>query len=237
MSWNNRLYFYAKKKDAVYLGGMDGRKNLWTGIDGVVLLEHKGQPVLVRCQKYSTRNNYEQQVQVQLNCTLERPYFLRIETKNSLSKGINTVLGQLDKGVKLLSKEVDLYRDYGFPEVTMGRSIKTDDEEFTQMVLRDLELRTTLLKNPTYGLRVEPNVPKWVDGGSHCITAYCRVADGLSSSAGWDEEDFDDDWGTPEQHLKRMDSEKFTQKLDALVELAKAAYGALLTWRMPVKND
>ena len=49
MSWNNRLYFYAKKKDAVYLGGMDGRKNLWTGIDGVVLLEHKGQPVLVRC--------------------------------------------------------------------------------------------------------------------------------------------------------------------------------------------
>ena len=236
MSWNNRLYFYAKRKGVVYLGGMDGRKNLLVGVDGVVLLEHKGQPVLVRCQKHSTRYTYEKQIQVQLNCTLERPYFLRIETKNALSKGMNTVLGQLDKGVKLLSKEVDLYEDYGYPEVTVGRDIKTDDEEFTQMVLRDLELRTALLKHPTYGLRIEPNVPKYVEGGSHCITVYCRVVNSLSSSSEWDLEDFDEDWGTPEQHIKHMDSEAFAQKLDQLVFLAQAAHDAVTAWRMPVKT-
>ena len=52
MSWNNRLYFYAKKKDAVYLGGMDGRKNLWTGIDGVVLLEQC-------CRNHIRSNKYD----------------------------------------------------------------------------------------------------------------------------------------------------------------------------------
>ena len=53
----------------------------------------------------------------------------------------------------------------------------------------------------------------------------------------WDIVDLDDDWGTPEQVRARLDSEQFAQKLDALVELAKAAHGALLAWRMPTKKD
>ncbi|MBQ8851915.1 MAG: hypothetical protein IJZ66_05705 [Oscillibacter sp.] len=232
MSWNNRLYVYAQKRGAACF---DTGRYDWTG---VALLEHKGQPVVVKCWRVYNRYGSTNTIQVQLRCQLERPYTLKIGEKTALRKGINTVLGQLDKGVERLSKDVDLYRDYGFPEVTAGRGIKTDDGEFTQMVLRDLELRTALVNNPSYGLRIEPNAPKWIDGQEHLITAWCEVNDlDLTTQNGWDLGDMDDDWGTPDQHREYIESSSFAKKLDALVNLAKAAHGAVLTWRMPAKKD
>ena len=229
MSWNAQLYFYTQKRDGIYLGRMEYRGGLTDEAsmqhDGVAVLNHKGAPLLIKSwsdvDRYATRRG----IQVQLNCELERPYCCSISRKNALRKGLGVILPGKDK-------------EYGFPEVTAGRSIKTDDKEFTKMMLRDLELRNLLTKNPDYGLDIEPNAPKCVGGGGHCITAWCR----LDTMAGgtvpeWDILEEDNDWGTPEQDLKRMDSEKFAQKLDALVELAKAAYGALLTWRMPAKKD
>ena len=231
MSWNNRLYVYSQKRGAACF---DTGKDAWSG---VALLEHKGQPMLVKCWTVYSRYNSAHKIQVQLHCQLERSYTLKIGPKTGLSKGINVILGQLDKGLERLNKDVDLYRDYGFHEVTAGRSIKTSDQEFTQMVLRDLELRSALLKNPVYGVRIAPNVPKWVGGEEHLITAWCEVNDlDLTTQNGWDLGDVDDDWGTPEQHLQRLESPAFAQKLDALVELAKAAHGAALTWRMPEKK-
>lgn len=225
MSWNDRLYFYAQKRGAVYLGRMDGKSILtdevWTEHDGVVLLEHKGQPLLIKCWLNKGRYSDDQAVQVQLNCELERPYYLNIGPKSALRKGLSGILGQREKV-------------YGFPEVVKGRSIKTDDEEFTKMVLRDLELRNALMKQPKYALCIEPNAPKCVGGGEHCITAWCRLDSGAAATdPEWDLDDVGDDWGTREQQRKRLDSEMFAQKLDALVELAKAAHGAVLTWRMP----
>ncbi len=225
MSWNDRLYFYAQKRGGTYLGRMDGKSVLtdevWTEHDGVMLLDHKGQPLLVKCWLNRMRYSEEQVVQAQLNCALERPYYFRVSPQSGLSKGLRGILPGKDK-------------EYGYPEVLKGRSLKTDHKEFTKMVLRDLDLRNALMKNPSYGLCIEPNAPKCVGGGEHCITAWCRVDSGAGATdPTWDLNEVGDDWGSPEQQRQRLDSPAFAQQLDALVELAKAAHGAVLTWRMP----
>ena len=229
MSWNAQLYFYAQKRNGTYLGRMNGKFGLtdeaYLQHDGVAVLEHKGAPLLIKSWSDMDRYGTRRGVQVQLNCELERPYSCNISRKNTLRKGLGIILPGKDK-------------EYGFPEVTTGRSIKTDDKEFTKMVLRDLELRNLLTKNLDYGLDIEPNAPKCVGGGGHCITAWCRLDSWtVETDLKWDIVDLDDDWGTPEQVRARLDSEQFAQKLDALVELAKAAHGALLAWRMPTKKD
>lgn len=233
MSWNAQLYFYAQKRDGIYLGRMDGKFGLavadeaYMQHDGVAVLEHKGAPLLIKSWSDMDRYAIRRGVQVQLNCELERPYSCNISRKNTLRKGLGIILPGKDK-------------EYGFPEATSGRSIKTDDKEFTKMVLRDLELRNLLTKNLDYGLDIEPNAPKCVGGGEHCITAWCRLDSSLATGTiapEWDIVDMDDDWGTPEQVRARLDSEQFAQKLDALVELAKAAYNAVTVWRMPAKKD
>lgn len=229
MSWNAQLYFYAQKRDGIYLGRMDGKFGLgdeaYMQHDGVAVLEHKGAPLLIKSWSDMDRYAIRRGVKVQLNCELERPYSCSISRKNALRKGLGIILPGKDK-------------EFGFPEVTAGRSIKTDDKEFTKMVLRDLELRNLLEKNPDYGLDIAPNTPKCVGGGGHCITAWCKIDSGAAATAPeWDIVDMDDDWGTPEQVRARLDSEQFAQKLDTLVELAKAAHNAVTTWRMPAKKD
>lgn len=229
MSWNAQLYFYAQKRNGTYLGRMNGKFGLtdeaYLQHDGVAVLDHKGAPLLIKSWSDMDRYGTRRGVQVQLNCELEHPYSCNISRKNTLRKGLGIILPGKDK-------------EYGFPEVTTGRSIKTDDKEFTKMVLRDLELRNLLTKNLDYGLDIEPNAPKCVGGSGHCITAWCRLDSWtVETDLKWDIVDLDDDWGTPEQVRARLDSEQFAQKLDALVELAKAAHGALLAWRMPTKKD
>lgn len=226
MSWNDQLYLYVQKRGGVYLGRMERKRGLTDEASmqhgGVAVLEHKGAPLLIKSWSDVDRYTIRRGVQVQLNCELERPYSCSITPKSSLRKGLGSILPGKDK-------------DYGFPEVTAGRGISTNHREFTKMVLRDLELRNALMNSPSYGLDIEPNTPRCVGGGGHCITAWCRIDSGAAGAIApeWDILELDEDWGTPEQMRRRLDSEDFTQKLDALVELAKAAHGAVLTWRMP----
>ena len=227
MSWNDQLYLYVQKRGGVYLGRMDSKSGqndeAYMQHGGVAVLEYKGTTLLIKSWSDIDRYTIRRGVQVQLNCELERPYRCSISRKNALRKGLSGILGQKNN-------------DYGVPEATAGRSIKTDDREFTKMVLRDLDLRNALMNNPGYGLDIEPNTPNCVGGGGHCITAWCRLDTGAAGSTApeWDIIDLDDDWGTPEQIRKRLDSEMFAQKLDDLVALAKAAHNAVTTWRMPV---
>ena len=238
MSWNDRLYMYAQERGGEYFGGMAGT---WMesefGSDGVLLLEYRGQPMVVRCDTYQSRYSYTNTARVLLRCELERDYTLSISAKGAVFKGLNTVLGGLDKGAELLNRDVDLYRDYGFPEVTAGRKIKTSDPEFTQMVLRDLELRNVLQANPGFQLRVRKCAPECVSDSRHLILAKCEMGSSTSLEPyQWDIEDVDRDYLTPEQQLAALKGGNFPQKLDALIALAQAAHGAVTAWRMPVKT-
>lgn len=240
MSWNDNLYLYAKDRDLEYIGGLCQTRSLLddvSGWDGMLLLEHKGQPLIVSCRTVGGGRAGEfHYAQALLRCTLDRPYFLNITPKSATRKGMNAVLGQLDKGVELLNKNVDLYRDYGCPEVTEGRSIKTDDPEFTQMVFRDLEFRNLLLKTPRLRVRVESSAPEFMPGQEHLIRVDYNLGGGLTAS----EEDWyvaePDSWLDDGEKLIWMRSRNFASKLEGMISLAKAAHGAVTAWRMPAKN-
>ena len=238
MSWNDRLYMYAQERGGEYFGGMAGT---WMesefGSDGVLLLEYRGQPMVVRCDTHQSRYSYTNTARVLLRCELERDYTLSISAKGAVFKGLNTVLGGLDKGAELLNRDVDLYRDYGFPEVTAGRKIKTSDPEFTQMVLRDLELRKVLLANSRFQLQVRRSAPGCVKDPRHLILAKCEMGATMSSGPDeWDIEDIETGYLSPEEELAAMKAGNFSEKLDALIALAQAAHGAVTAWRMPVKT-
>ena len=224
MSWNDQLYIYTQKRGGTYLGRMEEKHALtdesYMQHGGMALLMHKGAPLLIKSWCDMDRYSIQRGVQVQLNCELERPYFFSVTPKNILRKGLNFIMTGKEK-------------EYGFPELTAGRGIKTDNKEFTKAVLRDLELRNALMKNTDYGLDIEPNVPKCVGGGSQCITAWCRLDSGMAGSIApeWGILDTDGVYTNPEQ----LDSPAFTRKLDDLVALAKIAHDALVTWRMPVE--
>ena len=239
MSWNNNLYAYAQDRGGTYFHGAASGWSTVCGWDATLLLEHQGRPMPVSCVVASSgRYGVSYAAQVQLSCELERDYNLEIGPKGAVRQGLNTVLSQLDRGAERLGQDVDLHRDYGFPEVTGGRRIKTDDPEFTGMVLRDLDLRTCLLEHPKYALRVCKNAPSFFSTGVHVVTAWTGLG-GVN-----------DDWdlgGEPdvllmsrEEQQKWVDARirtSFAPRLDALIELAKAAQRAVTTWRMPIKRD
>ena len=180
MSWNDNLYLYARDRGLEYCGGLCQVRSLLddaaSGWDGMLLLDHRGQSLVVNCRTVGGgRGGDYHYAQALLRCTLERPYFLSISPKTVTRKGMNAMLGQLDKGVSLLNKKVDLYRDYGCPEALEGRTVKTDDPEFTALVLRDLEIRNQLLENPRFRVRVEYSAPAFLEGREHLIRVDCGL--------------------------------------------------------------
>ena len=237
MSWNECLYLYARERGGEYFGGLYGGMDVADGFDGMLLLEHRGQPVIVKCRATSGRYGSSYTAQVLLRCTLERRYQLSVSAKGAGRQGLNTVLGQLDKGAGLLNKNLDLYRDYGCPEVTGGRTIRTDDGEFTQMVFRDLEFRNALLENSRFRLRVKPSAPSFSEDLTHLVSVKCDLLASLySQSEDWNTGD-GDEWLSGKDREQFLREGNFSQRLDALISFAKAAHGAVTAWRMPAKND
>ena len=226
MSWNDRLYMYAQERGGEYFGGVDELLlEEDAGGDGVLLLEYKGATLMVKCRKRRGKYSYSHTAQVQLCCQLEREFSLSISAKNAVNKGLNAVLGGF--GGK---------QDYGFPEVTTGRRIKTDDKEFTRMVLQDLELRNILQANPRFELHIRKCAPDCAQEPRHMIRAECEMDPLMNTAEGvWDIEDVDQAGLSPEQQLAVMKRGNFSTKLDQLIRLAQAAHGAVTTWRMPAK--
>lgn len=234
MSWNDNLYLYAQARGGEYFGGsgdwMDDWLDDWTGWDGMLLREHKGAPMVVCCRVIpGGRGADGHRAQVLLRCELERDYRLKIGPQNLVRQGLNLVLDTLDRGAERLNREVDIYRDYDFPEVTRGRGIKTDDPDFTQLVLRDPELRRLLLEQPEGGVTVGKSAPEGAPGPMHLVTAWADLKD-------WDLGSREDWMCSPQEQRQRLEEGNFVQKLDALISLAKAAHGAVMTWRMPEKR-
>lgn len=232
MSWDFSLYAYSLQRGGQYFGCYDE----WGGWDGMLVLEYRGEPALVRCNQTSVgRGATTHTAEALLRCTLQRDYALKISPKNAFRQGAKTVFGHLDKGARRLGVDIGLgaFRDYGYPEVTKGRTVSTSDPEFTKMVLRDLELRNALLSQPKFGLLVRECVPRSSEPAPmHAVIAWVGMDMGSDLDLG--EPDF---WASYEEKLRALGEKNFFEKLDALLALAACARRAVTAWRMPEAKD
>ena len=161
---------------------------------------------------------------------LERPYTLRVGPQSSLREGINNVLGGLDRGARMIGRKTGLHRDYGAPEITNDRRVKTSEPEFTRWVLQSRELRELLEAQPDFWVQVSPVGP---EERIHLVEAQVSMEQEVSMR--------DEVFGLFEemdQEARRKEYEDcgFPRQLDALVELARAARDAVTAWPMPIKT-
>ena len=226
MSWNDCLFWYAQEEGGTYFG-RDGEKD-----EGALLLEDPKGPILI-CTKVTSSSQYGtyRDVCAGVRVELERPYTLRIKKESALRGGVNTVLDGLERGVRMLGRKADLTPDYGAPEIAGERGIKTNEPEFTRWVLQSRELRALLAAWPDYKLQVGPMGPL---GRDHLVEARASLESNLDI--------FDE---ALDQYSRPMDLEaqraayrasRFSEQLDALVDLAKAARDGVTAWPMPMQR-
>lgn len=231
MTWNEGLYEYARTHCLEYfgdeaedtlLGAMTNTYD-WNGI-----LLSPEEPFLVQCKAYSAgRGGLGYEIRVLLRCTLDRDYFLEISGGNRARAGVNTVKRQLDKVSERFG--VDLHDDYGCPEVTANRKIRTSDPAFTAMVFRDPEFRKMLISHPEFSLRAAKNAPRQSDDPRHLITVSA-----FPDITHWA---LNETEALETEEDRRRHLETFEKELDALIAAGKAALSALTAWRMPPKSS
>lgn len=209
MSWNDCLYAYAKKYGGDYWGRMDQE---W---DGVLRMEYRGEPVLIRAVA-TGQSRYETvyTAYVSLQVTLERRYSCKMDPKSAMVQGVKTAWGQ----VKKLAPQVPFGEDYGYPELTAQRMISTTDKPFTKRVLSSLELRQSLLDLPKFGICVDPVAP---DSQYHQIMSFGKL----------EVETFQDYNEVRTDYTPNI-SPEFEPGLDKLLQLAWTARQAVTAWRM-----
>lgn len=225
MSWNECLYRYHRVRGGQFLAGRED--------DGLLVLAWKGQPLAVDLRLEAGRYGTIPYPRVRVPVTLNKPYKLTVGVEGKLSAGVNTVL----KAVPGLAGLPVLPADFGFPEVTKKRLIRTDNRPFTKLVLGSLELRNALLACPKDKFEVLPGL----EDGLH--TVLVTSAASLTSTA---QDDLEQGWylgtsgsytelyGTEEEKLqlaRRVELE-FFPRLDRFLDLARAAYNAVTQWPM-----
>ena len=222
MSWNDCLYWYAQERGGRFYA-LQEEEN-----DGVLLLDTpKGELLLSAKLRWAGKNGVSWDASAALKLTLERPYRLRIRTQSALWEGVHTVLGGLDRGVKRLGRSAGLYRDYGAPEITGDRGIKTNEPDFTHWVFQSQELRRALKAQPDFALQIGPVGP---DRLEHLVNARTALqGGGLTVVDGWMEE------GGTKALRRRWEESGFSRQIDALAELAQIAWDAASAWPMPMQ--
>ena len=232
MSWNTCLFCYAQERGGTFFG-LQQETNFGLQqepYEGSLLLEDpKGQILISTKVTYSGRYGTNRDISVAVRAALERPYTLRVKKQSALQEGVNTVLDGLDLGARILGKKTDLSPDYGAPELTDDRGIKTNEPEFTRWVLQSRELRELLEAQPDFWVQVSPVGP---EERIHLVEAQVSMEQEVSMR--------DEVFGLFEemdQEARRKEYEDcgFPRQLDALVELAKAARDAVTAWPMPMK--
>ena len=139
MRWNEYLYWYAQDRGGVFFGTEKGGK------EGLLFLEDPEGPMVIHTQVTSSGRYGESRSAVAaVRVKLERPYTLRVGPQSSLREGINNVLGGLDRGARMIGRKTGLHQDYGVPEITNDRRVKTSEPEFTRWVLQSRGLRELL---------------------------------------------------------------------------------------------
>ena len=220
MSWNESLYQYHKARGGQFLAG--------EADDGLLILTWKDRPLAVDLSMVTGgRSGTFSYVRARVPVTLAKPYELTIGAEKALSGGVNTVL-------KSVSGIAGYSTDFGCPEVTRKRLIRTENIPFTKLVLGSLELRNALLACPEDKVEVRPGP----GGGPHLITVTTAAAvNGLSGDGGgWylGSRDYISVFDTEEERAReeRQVEEEFFPRMDRFLALARAAYNAVTQWPM-----
>ena len=221
MPWNDCLYAYHKARGGQLLAGEED--------SALLILTWKDQPLVAGLSNVSAgRGGTACYVQARIPVTLPKPYRLTIGAEKTLSGGVNTVL----KAVPGLPDSSLLPGDFGFPEVTKKRLIRSDRHDFTKLVLGSLELRNALLACPAEKLEVCPGPG---EEGLHLITVVTASALSRYSDGGGDWYLGDTyTFHTQEERdqLARQLEETFFPRMDRFLDLARTAYNAVTQWPM-----
>ena len=196
MSWNESLYQYHKARGGQFLAG--------EADDGLLILTWKDRPLAVDLSIVTGgRSGAFSYVRARVPVTLAKPYELTIGAEKALSGGVNTVL-------KSVSGIAGYSTDFGCPEVTKKRLIRTENIPFTKLALGSLELRNALLAAAVSGLSG--------DGGGWYLGSREYIAG----------------FATEEEQAReaRQVEEEFFPRMDRFLELARAAYNAVTQWPM-----
>lgn len=216
MPWNQCLYQYHQKYGGQLLAGEDN--------DGLLVLTWKDRPLAVDLYRVSGRYGTSDYVQARIPVTLAKPYKLTIGAEKMLSGGVNTVL----KAVPGLPDHNLLPADFGFPEVTKKRLIRSDNHPFTKLVLGNLEFRNALAACPEEKVEIRPGPG---EEGLHLITV---TTDANADNSDWYFGEYSSAFLTEEEKAQagqRIETE-FFPKMDRFLELARAACGAVTQWAM-----
>lgn len=222
MSWNECLYQYHKKYGGQFLAGGED--------DGLLVLPWKDRPLAVDLSiTAGGRGGTFLYVRARVPVTLGKPYKLTVGAERTLSGGVNAVL-------KVVPEVAGYSADFGYPEVTKKRLIRTENVPFTKLVLGSLDFRNALLACPGEKVEVRPGPG---EEGLHLITVTTAAAlygfggDGGGWYLGTSGE-YTEIYGSEEDKAKegRRVEEEFFPRMDRFLDLARAAYNAVTQWPM-----
>lgn len=222
MSWNECLYQYHKQHGGQFLAGEED--------DGLLVFSWKDRPLAVDLSMADGgRGSTFSYVRARIPVTLARPYKLTIGAERVLSGGVNTVL----RAVPGLPGGGILPADFGFPEVTKKRLIRSDNFDFTKLVLGSLDFRNALLSCPGENVKIRPGPGT---GGLHLITV--TTASALHSLGGdggsWylsNSGEYTELYASEEDKARRVE-EEFFPRMDRFLDLAQTACNAVTQWPM-----
>ena len=225
MSWNQYLYQYHKKYGGQFLAGEID--------DGLLVLPFKDRPLVVTLSHADDgRGRSVHYVQARIPVTLAKPYRLTVGAEKKLSGGVNTVL----RAVPGLPGGNLLPADFGFPEVTKKRLIRSDNYNFTKLVLGSLDFRNALLACPEDKVEIRPGPG---GEGLHLVAVTTATAVGglAGDGGGWcldTVSDYEVSLRTEEElaQIARRAEEEFFPRMDRFLELARAACAAVTQWAM-----
>ena len=223
MSWNECLYRYHRARGGQFLAGRED--------DGLLILTWKSLPLTVDLHLEAGRYGTIPYPRARLPVALNKSYKLTVGAEGKLSAGVNTVL----KAVPGLSGLSILPSDFGFPEVTRKRLIRSDNIPFTKLVLGSLELRNALLACPKDKLEVLPGPEDNLHTVLVTSTASLTSTAQDSLEQGWylgTSGSYTELYGTEEEKLQlaRRVEEDFFPRMDRFLDLARAAYNAVTQW-------
>lgn len=226
MAWNDCLYQYHKSHGGVFLADRDSD-------DGMLMLTFRERPLVVDIATAGGgQGGTFHYARTRIPLTLAKPYKLIVGAERALSVGVNGLL----KAVPGLPESAILPADFGYPEVTKKRLIRSDHTPFTKLVLGSLEFRNALLACPGEKVEIRPGPG---EEGLHLITVTTAHAIYSGDGGGWylgTRGEYTAIYGSEEEKVReaRRVEEEFFPRLDRFLDLARAAYNAVTQWPMPV---
>lgn len=220
MSWNECLYRYHKKYGGRLLAGEED--------DGLLMLTFRERPLVVDIATAGGgQGGTFHYARARIPLTLAKPCKLTIGPERRLSGGVNAVL-------KTVPGVAGYSADFGYPEVTKNRLIRTENVPFTKLVLGSLELRNALLACPMEKVAVRPGPG---EEGLHLITVTTAHAIYSGDGGGWylgTRGEYTAIYGSEEEQAReaRRVEEEFFPRMDRFLDLARAAYDAVTQWPM-----